>query len=792
MIKKLISLLIAASMILTMFTACNNSQSETPEVPDDPEISDPVEPDTPEVPDEPDVPSEPVYTETEVGTENTITNAGTTITLNVEDNQLLITNVATTTSNKNMLVENSVFALPKSYQTDGQLGETIDLNWSYTSTVKFENKEVNDSMTSGLIYNFEDKEQNVKLRVYCVVRDNLSGPFEFYSEIENLNDSAFRIAPYDFASFSINLIDETTTDYIKINREGWMAGGFSNANGSSNSVKGFNRIPVSDIKRWITASATTDDGNKDDFPAIYVDRNGVDGLFIALEWTHGKIKFVNNHDNVAYATINIDDSTEKPKFFTTEIPAGETFLFPSVYLLPYDGSIDDGSNIYKNWFFECKTVSALRNNPNEPLTQIDPQMYPEVAAEYGVDSIKWDYGWWTTHQFTEPHSLEGSWELRNPDFMWWFQPYGFTTMEEYGAYMDSMGVSWALYLLLHDTVDLNKNVTDQYGIFNSITHPEWFVDESAGSDNKLADLGNVECINYVKNTLSTLFTTNHIDTWRTDFQPIISVSEHKNRHDADGTDVPYWATKGFFEIIDHMYDTVDGFRYESCSSGGCQKDIYTATKAVVINVEDSAIYLNLRVAFYDSSYILHPAQLQIPCNLNTFDPNSSMYYYPKTEAPTISEGDTYDFYDSMMDMGFRSTIIGVPHWAPWEGVPYWGYYAEYLPIYEQKVRPLVREAELYHILPRPDGTNWDGIMYADPDSKNEIKGVVFLFKPSAEVSDTYNVIFDGLYEDTVYQLTFEDRPEQNCTATGADLMTKGLNVEIKYIGSEMIWITEAE
>ena len=83
-------------------------------------------------------------------------------------------------------------------------------------------------------------------------------------------------------------------------------------------------------------------------------------------------------------------------------------------------------------------------------------------------------------------------------------------------------------------------------------------------------------------------------------------------------------------------------------------------------------------------------------------------------------------------------------------------------------------------------------MYADPDSENEIKGVVVLFKPSAEVSDTYNVVFEGLYEDTVYQLTFEDRPEQNCTATGADLMTNGLDVEIKYIGSEMIWITEAE
>ena len=83
-------------------------------------------------------------------------------------------------------------------------------------------------------------------------------------------------------------------------------------------------------------------------------------------------------------------------------------------------------------------------------------------------------------------------------------------------------------------------------------------------------------------------------------------------------------------------------------------------------------------------------------------------------------------------------------------------------------------------------------MYADPDSVNETKGVVFLFKPSAEVSDTYNVVFDGLDENVLYQLTFEDRPEQNCTATGKDLMTNGINVEIKYVGSEIIWITEVK
>ena len=357
--------------------------------------------------------------------------------------------------------------------------------------------------------------------------------------------------------------------------------------------------------------------------------------------------------------------------------------------------------------------------------------------------------------------------------------------------MKGYGLNWTLYLLLHDTADLDGNVTDQYGEFNSITHPEWFADESAGSDHRLSDLGNVECVSYVKNTLADFFNTNLISTWRTDFQPIVSVSEHENRHDANGTDVSYWATKGFFEIVDHLYDSVEGFRYECCSSGGCQKDIYTATRAVIFNVEDSANYLNMRAAFYDSSYILHPAQLQFPCNPDFWDPIQPSFT-PNIPTPTVAEGDNYDFRTAMLDMGYRSTILGVPHWGSWTNTPHIDYYTKYCNLYKEKVRPLVRDGELYHILPRPDGTNWDGIMYADPDSANEIKGAVFLFKPSADVENVKNIVFDGLDESTVYQLTFEDRPEQNCTATGADLMTKGLDVEIKYVGSEIIWITEAE
>ena len=49
-----------------------------------------------------------------------------------------------------------------------------------------------------------------------------------------------------------------------------------------------------------------------------------------------------------------------------------------------------------------------------------------------------------------------------------------------------------------------------------------------------------------------------------------------------------------------------------------------------------------------------------------------------------------------------------------------------------------------HVLPRPDGVNWDGIQYVDADSENEIKGALFVFKPSEQGGKTKTIRLRGL------------------------------------------------
>jgi len=770
--RKILSfVLILALFLVFLAVSCKNETTETPE----------------ETQKETENSKEP---EVILGPENTLTSAGETITLNVIEDKLYITNLATLATGENKLMENSELMLPTFAKQFKEDEKSYAVEWKYDSVVRYDNKEVNGVMTSGLIYKFKDDTQNLILNVDIVVRPSLSGPFEIDMTIENLNDVEYRInLDNGYTSFATKVIDPAETNIVRIASESYCAEGIAYKDDTINyEGEGIYITNLAeDNTKTITSARKNFFGNAGHYLAQYIDRTN-DGVFIGLGWTSGRVasRVQNNGSIVTKAYIVNGDGN-----FSTLIPAGDTFVIPTVYVLPYEGSMDDGSNIFKSWFFDCKVVPTLRDDPALPYVQTDGAFGGiERTKEVGIDSVKWEYGWWSGYYFGTggPYPAESAWTLLADGL----DSPGITQKElaEYGAQLDEYGLNFTTYLLLHDNCDLEHNPTEEYGEFNSITHPEWFSNQThvAGA---LADLGNVDCVAYLKEKLENFFKLNNVDQWRTDFEPIAVYSDKENRHDANGSDVIYWCTVGFTEIIQHLYDTVEGFKYESCSSGGGNKDLYIAELATFFNCDDTANYLSLRTTFYDSSYIIHPAQLEIPLSPTYFDTDYAEYNQPAIAEPAVEEGDTYDFHKAMMDMGFRTTLQGIPMWGS-AGPDYTNYYDIYAHLYKEKVKPLVREAELYHILPRPDGVNWDGIMYADPDTEREIKGLVFIYKPSMQAENVQHIVLDGLNEDTLYQLTFEDHPEQNCTVTGASLMTEGIDVTIKYIGSELIWITEAE
>ena len=106
-------------------------------------------------------------------------------------------------------------------------------------------------------------------------------------------------------------------------------------------------------------------------------------------------------------------------------------------------------------------------------------------------------------------------------------------------------------------------------------------------------------------------------------------------------------------------------------------------------------------------------------------------------------------------------------------------------LYKKELRPLIRDAGLYHVSPRPDGAHWDGIEYWD--SARE-RGVVYAFRGTVEGEKAHSFLLKGLQPAGRYRLRFYDHSGTDRTVTGRALM-QGLKVTLHVPNSsELIFI----
>ena len=183
--------------------------------------------------------------------------------------------------------------------------------------------------------------------------------------------------------------------------------------------------------------------------------------------------------------------------------------------------------------------------------------------------------------------------------------------------------------------------------------------------------------------------------------------------------------------------------------------------------------VDARRSFYDASYVLHPMQLASVVG---------------SWKPWQAAGSVYEF---------RSASMGAAYWHPdapngGNGGPLWtaqhkADIKKAVATYKEKLRPLIRNADLYHIFPRPDSVRWDGIEYYNPATK---KGVVYIFKPS-DNGDSQAIKLKGLDPTLRYKITFEDGSNKTTQLMGSTLMKEGITVSLKgTLASELMFFEE--
>lgn len=353
-----------------------------------------------------------------------MSSGGSKIVFAVNDNIPYI--LSLTDSGGNEAVSVSELSLPLSVTTEGR---SNILSWNYAGAERGD-RCLNGVTSDVLRLSFTCSEHNLVYHIYCVVRDRLDGPFEYYSELQNNNFSDIRYAASPL--FTATLQKNAGADPVAwlFKKESGAAEGIHIGSFYSEGTG----IYKTTLKRSAKAVAWVNvfqNWNVSGYiPMMYIQYNSGHGIIFALEWSAGRVIAESENDKILLRADMNDVSYDGGTFFT-KITPGETFLNPSVYLGVYTGDVDDGSNLYKNWFFNCKAPAKLREDENEPLTQMDMQSGLDVS-DLGVESVKWDYGWWSdTVTSGSWRTLEGSWELRNKAYTEAVSPYG-GTMRGFG------------------------------------------------------------------------------------------------------------------------------------------------------------------------------------------------------------------------------------------------------------------------------------------------------------------------------------------------------------------------
>ena len=194
-------------------------------------------------------------------------------------------------------------------------------------------------------------------------------------------------------------------------------------------------------------------------------------------------------------------------------------------------------------------------------------------------------------------------------------------------------------------------------------------------------------------------------------------------------------------------------------------DFGSAAHADYFSITDTYDPLSNRRAFYDASHVLPPAMLES--------------YVAEWPAPRI-ENFRYLLRSGML--GWFSLMLDNSHWSARQRAEARVQFA----LYKSALRPLTRDADLYHVTSRPDGVQWDGIEYY---SARLGRGVLHAFRGSAPDQPAHRFRLLGLTPGSRYALRFQDQgAAANRVQTGEVLMQQGVAVKLtRPLSSELVF-----
>lgn len=602
-----------------------------------------------------------------------------------------------------------------------------------------------------------------------------TGPIEHRIHIQNLSQGEIWIPMQDSFRFSWEI--GSTEDL----REMYIDKGA----GKPTNI-GTHKVEVPDAYQWRGMSSTyaTDAAPREIIPWMMVERPRTEsGWYVGIEFSGRTRMTLQRNGSVLHGEIGLNPD---PGPFRTRLEPQESFDAPTIFLGAFTGGADGLGNVLRPWVRKVLMNPATWKNPEYPLlvnnswgsgmevNEAIAQRMIRDSAELGIEMFHLDAGWFRG---------VGDWFPDPKKF-----PDGLATISDYAH---AHGLKFGLWVNWAEAgIDRTPGALNA---FNPATRdwlvadvpPNWRPEPFVG---RTIDLGVPAVHDYAERELQRIVRDDRLDMLEHDGY-VVTKSCVRTDHphapgsyrttvlaetsgvdlpiEASSTDVSYHAVRSYYDIYSQLRRTHPNLLLEICDNGGRMVDFGSAAHGDYFSITDSYDPLSNRQAFYDASHLLPPAMLED--------------YEMKWPTPRI---ETFLYMLRSGMMGWMTIMQDTTAWTAQQHAVA----REEFATYKKFLRPLIRDANLYHISPRPDGIHWDGIEYFNPAHG---QGVVYAFRGSIAAEPSHTFQLRGLSAAKHYQLQFHDHTSPDRIVSGRELMQKGLAVDLSTsISSELIFLRE--
>jgi hypothetical protein len=534
---------------------------------------------------------------------------------------------------------------------------------------------------------------------------------------------------------------------------------------------------------WITnVPSRPSDGGKVDFlnedlttqiPFLNLQVSGEHGLYVG--WMFSGVGEINAVANGSMATptrdLAISLSAGLLRDFRTDIFAGEEFLVPPAFIGTYRGAHAAGTYSLHRYILDSlvpripkgvafpQLAYNLYFDGGQPGTQTEADVLASAqrAVELGFETYMADAMWF-------PQS--GDWRWDPTRF-----PRGAKPIADF---LHANGMRFGLWMSW--TQAANPSAPDTALKYDRnpewFTHPPLYAKEGEGVLNWQAqiDVGHAGARQWVERETQRVVREYDVDYLKTDFSPIAIKSEAQRDRGGHKTDVSYWSTLGYYRIQEALLEKFPHLLLEGCSMGGKIKDFGNSARVHTFVGTDTLSAMADRQSVYDTSFMFPPATIQL-------------YTYENVYSPVADAPEPYLWRSAMMGMWMLALTESEKLTSKQKAQ-----IRRATDLYKSWLRPVMLDAQVHRIFPRPNGFHWDGLFYWNAGLG---KGTIYVFRPNSERA-SQAVYLQGLDPSGSYRIRSEDGSVDTAVLSGAALMNDGIVLRLPgKFTSDLVFVETA-